>query len=80
MTAAFKIQKKCLLTAPILAYPRFDSDEPFVLDTDWSKDHQTIGAALSQRQEGFGRGITYSAKKLERVGTTTQLIRGSCGR
>ena len=49
-----------------MAYPRFDSDEPFVLDTDWSKDHQTIGAILSQRQEGFERVIAYGAKKLEK--------------
>jgi hypothetical protein len=47
MKVSFEKLKKCLLSAPILAYPRFDSDELFILDTDWSHDDNAIGAVLS---------------------------------
>ena len=52
MTEAFQKLKQALLEAPILAYPQFHTDEPFILDTDWSKDNNCIGAVLSQVQEG----------------------------
>jgi hypothetical protein len=32
----FEQLKSNLLHTPILAYPRFDSEHPFILDTDWS--------------------------------------------
>ena len=35
---------------PIQAYPDFDSDEPFILTTDWSS--LNIAGVLSQKQEG----------------------------
>lgn len=66
MEEAFQILKTCLLSAPILAYPRFDSKEPFILDTDWSQDNATIGAVLSQKQEGQERVICYGSKKLSK--------------
>jgi len=68
MTDSFQQLKKALLTAPILAYPRFDSPEPFILDTDWSQDAATVGAVLSQRQGGQERVICYGAKKLPAAG------------
>ena len=61
---AFEELKKSLLTSPILAYPDFTSGEPFILDTDWSRLHNTIGAVLGQKQKGLERVIAYGAKKL----------------
>ncbi len=62
--AAFKDLKSRLQSAPILAYPQFDSEEPFILDTDWSGDPGAIGGVLSQVQDGEERVIAYGAKKL----------------
>ena len=53
-----------MVTAPVLAFPRFDSDQRFILDTDWSHDTNTIGGVLSQVQDGKERVIAYGAKKL----------------
>ena len=64
MKEAFQQLKQALLEAPILAYPQFYTDEPFILDTDWSKDNNCIGAVLSQVQNGLERVILYGAKKL----------------
>ena len=64
MRHAFEELQRQLLQAPILAYPRFDSSEPFILDTDWSQAANTMGAVLSQRQDGEERAICYGAKKL----------------
>ncbi len=64
MKKSFHELKSRLLAAPILAYPRFDSDEPFILDTDWSGESNSIGATLSQVQDGKERVIAYGAKKL----------------
>jgi hypothetical protein len=43
---SFEQLKSNLLHAPILAYPRFDSEYPFILDSDWSQENQAIGAVL----------------------------------
>jgi transposase InsO family protein len=64
MKDSFRIMRKALITAPILAYPQFDSKEPFIVDTDWSQIHNCIGAVLSQKQGGHERVISYGAKKL----------------
>ena len=47
----------------IQAYPDFDSDEPFILTTDWSS--LNIAGVLSQKQDGvelflgcWGRSVT----------------------
>ena len=61
---AFRKLKAQLSQAPILAYPQFDSDQPFILDTDWSHDPGAIGAVLSQVQDGEERVIAYGARKL----------------
>ena len=62
--AAFNLLRQRLLSAPILAYPDFHSNEPFILDTDWSHEAATIGGVLSQKQQGVERVIAYGAKKL----------------
>ena len=59
---AFNTLKDCLSSAPILAYPDFASEHPFIVDTDWSKD--AIGAVLSQVQDRQERVIAYGARKL----------------
>ena len=61
---SFTNLKTALLTAPILAYPRFQSNEPFILDTDWSYDNAAIGAVLLQKQDGLERVIAYGGHKL----------------
>jgi hypothetical protein len=50
MVASYRHLKQALLTSPVLAYPQFDSKEPFILDTDWSGDANTIGGVLSQQE------------------------------
>ena len=64
MRSSFTELKGRLVQAPILAYPRFNSNEPFILDTDWSQESGTIGGVLSQVQDGKERAILYGAKKL----------------
>ena len=64
---AFNKLKEALLRAPVLAYPRFDSEEPFILDCDWSADNGAVGAVLSQVQDGRERVIAYAGKKLNRA-------------
>ena len=64
MEEAFEEMKKALISAPVLAFPDFDSKEPMILDTDWSQSHHTIAAVLSQKQDGKERVIRYGAKKL----------------
>ena len=61
---AFEKLKEKLVTSPILAYPKFDSEEPFILDTDWSYEPGAIGGVLSQKQDGQERVIAYGARKL----------------
>ena len=50
MEAAFQQLKQALLEAPILAYPQFNTDEPFILDTDWSKDNNCIGPKMDWKE------------------------------
>jgi hypothetical protein len=52
MVASYRHLKQALLTSPVLAYPQFDSKEPFILDTDCSGDANTIDWVLSQKQCG----------------------------
>ena len=65
MKASFADLKGRLLSAPVLAYARFDLPEPFILDTDWSHDSATLGAVLSQKQDGLERVICYGAKGMQ---------------
>ena len=62
--AAFEDLKLALTEHPVLAYPQFDSGSPFILDTDWSRRHNTVGGVLSQVQDGQERVIAYGARKL----------------
>jgi hypothetical protein len=66
MVASYRHLKQALLTSPVLAYPQFDYKEPFILDTDWSGDANTIGGVLSQKQAGGEMVIVYGAQKLSR--------------
>ncbi len=66
MERSFEKLKQALLSAPILAYPRFDETSRFILDTDWSQENATIGGVLSQEQDGEERVICYGAKKLSK--------------
>ena len=58
---AFQKLKTALTSAPILAYPQFDSSQPFILDTDFSG--KAISGILSQVQDGKERVIRYGARK-----------------
>ena len=60
--SSFKALKEALMSAPILAFPRFDTDEKFYLDTDWS--NEAIGGQLSQIQDGREVVIQYGSRKL----------------
>ena len=64
MAKACEEIKLRLTEAPLLVYPDFQSEEPFILDTDWSGDNRAVGAVLSQKQKGMERVIAYGAKKL----------------
>ena len=58
--SAFDQLKSILINAPILAFPDFST--PFILDTDASD--MTIGAVLSQIQDGSERVIAYASRTL----------------
>ena len=60
----FRIMKKKLMSAPILAYPQFHG-KPFNLDTDFSVDPGAIAGVLSQEQDGQERVIVYGARQLQ---------------
>ena len=62
---AFLSLREVLKSSPILAYPDWTSQEPFIVDTDWSHDAACIGGVLSQKQNGVERAIAYSAKRLK---------------
>ena len=62
--SAFETLRDQLVSAPILAYPRFDSTQPFIVDTDWSQENSAIGGVLSQKQNGLERVIAYGGHKL----------------
>jgi hypothetical protein len=68
MEAACTALTTRLRKAPVLAYPDFQSHQPFVLDTDWFSYNTAMGAVLSQQQRGKEVVICYGAKML----STTQ--------
>ncbi|XP_076838708.1 retrovirus-related Pol polyprotein from transposon 412 isoform X1 [Brachyhypopomus gauderio] len=60
---AFRELKDRLCSAPVLAYPKFDTE--FILDTDAS-DHG-VGGILSQVHEGTERVIGYFSRSLSKA-------------
>ena len=60
---SFNTLKELLTSPQLLAYPDFNSNKPFILDTDYSNDG--IGAVLSQEQNGVERPIAFNARKLK---------------
>ena len=64
---AFSKLKDALTTAPILTFANFHSDEPFILDTDWSNNPGAIGGVLSQKQNGVEKVICFGARKLNKA-------------
>ena len=61
---AFVELKECWMSAPVLAYPQFKSDVPFMLKTDASI--HGLGAVLTQKQED-GKSvhpIAYASRSL----------------
>ena len=61
--AAFEELKRLLVNAPILAYPQFQSDYPFILETDASQ--KGLGAVLAQQQaDGKVHPIAFASRSL----------------
>ena len=60
---SFEALKNLLMSPQLLAYPDFDSSEPFIVDIDYS--HDGIGTALSQIQNGLERLISFNARRLK---------------
>ena len=61
--ASFEGLKKLLMSPKLLAYPDFDSPNPFIVGTDYS--HERIGTVLSQVQDGIERPISFNARRLK---------------
>ena len=60
---SFDCLKKLLVTAPVLAYPQFQSEHPFILETDASTEG--LGAVLAQQQsDGKVHPIAYASRSL----------------
>ena len=64
-TASFEEVKNILTTAPVMAYPRDEGG--YILDTDACD--VSIGAALSQIQDGQEKVIAYGSRKLNKAET-----------
>ena len=62
----FRDLRQALVSAPILAHPDFEG-EPFILDTDFSVEHNQAGAVLSQEQDGRERVICYGSVRLNQA-------------
>ena len=61
MNKKFLLLKEKFREAPIRAFPRYDSNEPFQLAVDFSKDN--LGAVLTQVQDGKERLIGAHGRK-----------------
>ena len=60
---SFDHLKELLVTAPVLAYPQFQSEHPFILETDASTEG--LGAVLTQQQsDGKVHPIAYASRSL----------------
>ena len=60
---AFNQLKVCLMTAPVLSYPVFGSDQEFILETDASG--VGLGAVLAQEHDGSVHPIAYASRSLD---------------
>ena len=67
---AFKAVKNLFRTTPVLKYPTADGH--FILDTDASND--SIGAALSQIQEGIEVPLAFASNTLNKAQGITVLL------
>ena len=61
MRENFEKLKKEFLSAPCRGFPDFESDKPFILDTDWSME--AIAGVLSQEQGGSERFLACCCRK-----------------
>ena len=60
---SFDHLKELLVTPPVLAYPQFQSEHPFILETDASTEG--LGAVLAQQQsDGKVHPIAYASRSL----------------
>lgn len=57
----FEDLKTCFVTAPTRGYPRYDTEHPFILDTDFSSTN--LAAVLSQVQDGAERFLGCASRK-----------------
>ena len=61
----FEALKEAFAGKPLRGYPRYDSDEPFILDSDFSSTN--LACVLSQVQDGKERFLGCVAKKCDRA-------------
>ena len=62
---AFNKLKQLLVSAPVLAYPRFQSGYPFIVETDASTSG--LGAVLAQQQDdGNVHPIAFASRSLSK--------------
>ena len=60
---AFERLKEALVTSPVLAYPQFRSEHPFIIETDASA--KGLGAVLAQQQaDGQVHPIAFASRLL----------------
>ncbi|KAL0867440.1 hypothetical protein ABMA27_008227 [Loxostege sticticalis] len=71
---AFESLKKCLISAPILAYPDFT--KPFILTCDAS--NFAISAILSQGPIGNDRPIAYASRTLNKAESNYSITEKEC--
>lgn len=76
---SFHCLKNALVSAPVLGYPDWKSGHPFILDTDFSQETGSIGAVLSQYQNGVERPIYYGSLKLNKTMRNWSAAKGELG-
>ena len=77
LRADFKDLKLCFKDKPVRAFPRYDLDDPFLLDCDFSA--RNMAAVLSQKQEGEERLIGVVAKKCSKAEAAYSSFKGELG-
>ena len=74
--AKFEQLKQCFAEQPVRGYPRYDSPEPFILDTDFSSTN--MAAVLSQLQDGKEVFLGCCAKKCDKAQSNYPSAKGEC--